>query len=485
MLIPACPNPSALLHLRDLRLQSMWHRLASLALFLLLALTAMDLTHPSNLKAAQVANGLWIGGHVGDEPLIVKGVIDVYGVAVHETFHKWQLDLLLNGSDPTFLAIGEEQHPVQALLAKVDTRAYPDGEHLLRLRVVYVQMNYEEYFLPVTFANTQTTLETVTPAPTASPVPAPLIRPAVAEPVAKGRANGIRVEEEPIQGSATIYGSATDPNFLKWQIDLLPNGDQNLATFIAIGEEPQPDDGALAELDTTLYPNGTHVLRLRVVRTDTNYDEYFHQIDIQNSASASAPVPAPGGVRSGSAAEAVLYLTFDDGPNRLYTPQILDLLAQYDAKATFFVLGSAAETQAPLIRSMYEAGHGIGNHSWSHRNLAGLSEEAFNEEVGGTASVLGAYSASCLRPPYGTADALTYRHAATFGYSVVLWSIDPADWRQPGAQAIANHVINRAFPGAIILLHDGGGNRSQTVSALETILKQLSAAGYSFRAYCR
>jgi peptidoglycan/xylan/chitin deacetylase (PgdA/CDA1 family) len=86
-----------------------------------------------------------------------------------------------------------------------------------------------------------------------------------------------------------------------------------------------------------------------------------------------------------------------------------------------------------------------------------------------------------LRPPYGATDANTRQYAADAGYAVVLWDIDPQDWRRPGAKVIADHVVREAYPGAIVLMHDGGGDRAQSVAALETILRELSQKGYVFR----
>jgi len=86
-----------------------------------------------------------------------------------------------------------------------------------------------------------------------------------------------------------------------------------------------------------------------------------------------------------------------------------------------------------------------------------------------------------LRPPYGATDANTRNYAAALGYAVVMWDIDPQDWRQPGADVIASHIISSVYPGAIVLSHDGGGDRTQTLAAYETVMRELSAQGYVFR----
>ena len=92
---------------------------------------------------------------------------------------------------------------------------------------------------------------------------------------------------------------------------------------------------------------------------------------------------------------------------------------------------------------------------------------------------------SCLRPPYGAYDAQTSALAAELGKTLTLWNVDPQDWRRPGADQIAEHLLTHARPGAILLMHDGGGERSQTVEALDTVLAELSARGYSFALLCQ
>ncbi len=529
-----------------------------------LVLTLMVLI-PHATRAAAPENHVVVAG-ITAQPAVVSGVIEVMGVADHPSFSKWQLDLVLADSSETFLAWGEDPEPEEALLAAVDTTRYPDGEHMLRLRVVHEDMNYEEYSLAVTFANhaqeattpgavtptptitatassepsptvtpsptatatasetatptdtaTATPTETATPTDTATPTetstatwtatptetstatltttptetgtPAPSATPPPTDTPGPPSPNGIFVaNSKSVRGMLPIEGIAVHPSFRKWQVDLLINGDQTRDTFVALGEEEVAVRSLLTELDTTRYPNGVHVLRLRVVHSNMNYDEYITQVIFDNPLAVPAPaspVTADGKpIYRGGNADAIIYLTFDDGPSP-YTQAILDVLTRYDAKATFFMLGGSAQGQSDLLRRVYEAGHGIGNHSWSHRKLVGLSEKTFNGEVVETANVLGEYGAACMRPPYGATDPSTYAHSTKLGYAVVLWSIDPTDWKRPGAQAIANHVIRRAFPGAIVVLHDGGGDRSQTVAATETILRELGAQGYRFQAYCR
>jgi peptidoglycan/xylan/chitin deacetylase (PgdA/CDA1 family) len=180
----------------------------------------------------------------------------------------------------------------------------------------------------------------------------------------------------------------------------------------------------------------------------------------------------------------VLFLTFDDGPSA-YTQEILAILAEHDAKATFFVLGGRAAGDPALVDAIYNAGHGLANHTYNHPYLPKVGFARYQAEVTATGVVLGGRDGGCLRPPYGATNAGVYSGAEKLGYQVVLWTVDPRDWARPGAAAIATRVIQRASPGAVVVLHDGGGDRSQTAAALRTILAELGGQGYRFAAFCR
>jgi peptidoglycan/xylan/chitin deacetylase (PgdA/CDA1 family) len=191
---------------------------------------------------------------------------------------------------------------------------------------------------------------------------------------------------------------------------------------------------------------------------------------------------------SAARAAGVVYLTFDDGPTPAWTPQVLDLLARYRARATFFVVGRSAATWPGLVRRAYASGHGVGNHTWNHRRLTGLRGAGLAAEVGATSAVIGRATGArprCLRPPYGTVDAASAYQARALGLRLTMWDVDPYDWRRPGAGVIAGRVLSRVRSGDVVLLHDGGGDRSQTVAALRQVLASLSARGFRFRALCR
>jgi peptidoglycan/xylan/chitin deacetylase (PgdA/CDA1 family) len=196
--------------------------------------------------------------------------------------------------------------------------------------------------------------------------------------------------------------------------------------------------------------------------------------------------PAPAAARAGSTG--VVYLTFDDGPSPDWTPQVLQLLAHYRAWATFFVLGRSAAAYPELVRRAYAAGHGIGNHTWNHSRLTGLTGARLATEVGATSAAIQGITGApvrCLRPPYASVDAASAHRIRALGLRLVLWDLDTNDWRRPGVGAIAGRVLGRVGSGDVVLLHDGGGNRSQTLAALQQVLAGLSARGFRFGALCR
>jgi peptidoglycan/xylan/chitin deacetylase (PgdA/CDA1 family) len=208
---------------------------------------------------------------------------------------------------------------------------------------------------------------------------------------------------------------------------------------------------------------------------------------------AAKPTPAAGRAPAPRATAAarpagVVYLTFDDGPTPAYTPQVLALLARHRARATFFVVGRNAATWPGLVRRELAAGHGVGNHTWSHRRLTGLRGGRLQAEIGATSAAIRRATGSgprCLRPPYGTVDAAGAYQVRALGLRLVLWDVDSNDWRRPGAGVIAGRVLSRVRSGDVVLFHDGGGNREQTLAALDQVLSALSARGFRFSALCR
>jgi cellulose synthase/poly-beta-1,6-N-acetylglucosamine synthase-like glycosyltransferase/peptidoglycan/xylan/chitin deacetylase (PgdA/CDA1 family) len=188
--------------------------------------------------------------------------------------------------------------------------------------------------------------------------------------------------------------------------------------------------------------------------------------------------------------ERTVALTFDDGPDPLWTPQVLEVLAREHVPATFFVLGSRAVEDPELVRQVVDGGHEIGAHTWSHADMSEVPTWRANLELSlgqlGIAGTSG-LSTSLYRPPYSSnvraldADELAaVGRAAEAGYLVVLTDKDTKDWRRPGADSIAAQGGPTGTAGEIVLLHDGGGDRSETVAALPGLIESYRAAGYRF-----
>jgi peptidoglycan/xylan/chitin deacetylase (PgdA/CDA1 family) len=177
-------------------------------------------------------------------------------------------------------------------------------------------------------------------------------------------------------------------------------------------------------------------------------------------------------------------LTFDDGPSPTYTPQILAVLTANGVPATFFLIGNQAATYPSLVHSEAAAGMLVEDHSWSHPDLTTLSAAGVMAQLGDTAQAidktLGSAEVTLFRPPYGNVDPSVLAVAAQLHLMAVKWDVDPSDWARPGVSAIVNRVLAQTHNGAIILMHDGGGNRSETVAALPQIFMALRQRGYRF-----
>lgn len=191
-----------------------------------------------------------------------------------------------------------------------------------------------------------------------------------------------------------------------------------------------------------------------------------------------SPKPSPTATRPAPKGDKVAYLTFDDGPSPIYTRQVLWLLDKYDAKATFFMIGKAAKANPGLVREVRAGGHAIGNHTYSHPWLNKVPAGEIRRQLRVTDQVLG--RTRCMRPPGGYVNETVRNVVDREGKRMVMWHVDTSDWRRPGASVIAQTVLDRARPGSVILMHDGGGERSQTVKALAKVLRTLKAEGYTF-----
>jgi peptidoglycan-N-acetylglucosamine deacetylase len=178
-------------------------------------------------------------------------------------------------------------------------------------------------------------------------------------------------------------------------------------------------------------------------------------------------------------------LTFDDGPDPVYTPQILDALAKYKAKATFFVIGAEAERFPQIIQREAKEGHELANHTYRHNFRDHFNPEKLKNELNQTSKVIEDLTGqipSLYRPHSGYYNEKIVNTAINNGYRVILWSWhqDTKDWRRPGVSKITNNVVSDTKPGDIVIFHDAGGDRTQTVKAIENILRILDEKGYKF-----
>lgn len=179
-------------------------------------------------------------------------------------------------------------------------------------------------------------------------------------------------------------------------------------------------------------------------------------------------------------------LTFDDGPDPHWTPQVLDILDRYGVKGTFFVTGAQVARHPDLARAIVERGHSIANHSWNHPTLSVLSRQGLVDQLAGTSNIIRdatGYVVSCARPPYGSTNGRVNDTIAELGMRPALWSVDTEDWRRPGAAAILQRALSVGGDG-VVLFHDGPGDRSQTVAALPGIIEGLQARGLVITRVC-
>jgi peptidoglycan-N-acetylglucosamine deacetylase len=185
-------------------------------------------------------------------------------------------------------------------------------------------------------------------------------------------------------------------------------------------------------------------------------------------------------VARGTPRRRLIALTFDDGPSP-YTGRIVQILAREHAPATFFIVGQQLADFAAGLRDELRHGFEVGDHTQNHASLIRLSRAGQYAQIHAAAAQmkrLGAPFPDLFRPPYGAFNAQTFATLHRLGMLMVLWSIDPGDWRRPGTNAIVSGVLSAARPGGIIELHDGGGDRSQTVAALPKVIDGLRRRHY-------
>ncbi|WP_035800555.1 polysaccharide deacetylase family protein [Kitasatospora mediocidica] len=225
----------------------------------------------------------------------------------------------------------------------------------------------------------------------------------------------------------------------------------------------------------------------RLVETDTASGTLKgRDADLARAQQLSAPVAdalareglflerGPAGLRQ-------VALTFDDGPSAPYTDRVLDVLREYAVPATFFCVGLHAQAAPAVLTRIADEGHCIGNHTWSHPFLPDLTRDEVLFQVDATTRAIAAVTGEAptlVRPPYGSQTPDALECLAERGLTTVLWDRDTTDWAQPSADTITANALDGIVNGSVVLMHDGGGDRSQTVAALPVIIEALLAADY-------
>ena len=195
------------------------------------------------------------------------------------------------------------------------------------------------------------------------------------------------------------------------------------------------------------------------------------------------PVPVPSILgETTNTLEKIVYLTFDDGPNIIYQPMLLDILKEKKVLATFYFVGSNSKSYSTTTKRTIADGHVIGDHSLTHVNLSRLQQNQISDEIKTTRDILNGFTTpnniTLFRPPFGGTNSIVENSAQSLGLKQQLWSVDPKDWSDPTTDELLRRVVNNVVPGSVVLLHS---NHFSTVKALPLIIDALKAKGYQFK----
>ena len=190
---------------------------------------------------------------------------------------------------------------------------------------------------------------------------------------------------------------------------------------------------------------------------------------------------SPASYNSVETARPYVALTFDDGPHPEFTPRLLDILRHHGVRATFYVIGRNVETYPEIARRIVSEGHEIANHSWSHPALTSVGAGRLRQEIEKTNEVILRVTGrrpTNMRPPYGAInDRVRQAMFRDHGLDVIMWSVDPLDWKRPGAEVVRRRMVEGATPGGILLAHD---IHPGTIDAMSGTIKDLKAKGFGF-----
>lgn len=193
------------------------------------------------------------------------------------------------------------------------------------------------------------------------------------------------------------------------------------------------------------------------------------------------PVPQRESYTSVEISQPIIAMTFDDGPHPVHTPKLLDMLKERNIKATFYVVGQLVNEYPDIVRRMAAEGHEVANHTWSHPYLTKLGADSVKSQIQKSSDAIEKLTGrrpTNMRPPYGATNSrLNKRMNEEFGLKVIMWSVDPMDWRYRNAARVTNEILTKTQPGGIVLAHD---IHASTVAAMPATLDGLAKKGFQF-----
>lgn len=239
--------------------------------------------------------------------------------------------------------------------------------------------------------------------------------------------------------------------------------------------DAETESGADAESDTNADPDAeTETDANSETNTDAETNAVAEHVEHPSQPENTALVEA----QNDNTAKPMVALTFDDGPRKTYTEQILDILQTHDVVATFFLIGRQVESNSDTVARAYRMGNEIGNHSWSHVYLTRRSSDGIRSQISSTNDVIEAITGEApklMRPPYGDFNSSVANVIAEFEMPAIFWSVDPSDYRDITPDTIFDRVMGAVHDGAVILLHD---TQERTVEATAKLIPALLDEGY-------
>jgi len=287
-----------------------------------------------------------------------------------------------------------------------------------------------------------------------------------------------------------------EPPYVARRVVLVAGGGLVLAIAAAVGWRP---DGVRASGARDHAPGGTGRASAAAPRSSPQASKAARVASTEappphHQKREPQPKPSTSTVDQVTPADPVYYLddgpmtialTIDDGPSPVYTPQILKILARYNVTASFSMVGENVTYYPGVAKDVADAGHVIVNHTWDHSDLALMTAAQARTEIARATDAI--HTAVGRRPtvfraPYGAWSKATLEYCRSEKLMPLDWSVDPRDWARPGVREIVSNIMKNTQTGSIILEHDGGGDRAETVAALKIVIPRLLDKGYRFRA---